>query len=42
MIIKIDKKGRFYLPKAIRKLLGITDKIEIRIEKNKLIMTKGE
>lgn len=44
MIIKLDDKGRFSLPKAIREMIGVKPKgkIELRLEGKKLIITKGE
>lgn len=43
MIIKI-KDGRFVIPKVIRETLELktNDKIELRLEGKKLIITKGE
>lgn len=43
MIIKI-KNGRFVIPKVIREALNLNlnDKIELRLEGKKLIITKGE
>lgn len=44
MIIKIDKLARFVIPKAIREMIGVkpNDRIELRVEGKKLIITKGE
>lgn len=44
MITKIDKLGRVVIPKAIREMMGVklNEKIELRLEGKKLIITKGE
>lgn len=42
MTIKIDDKGRFSIPKAIREMMGIKDKVKIRFDGKELIITKGE
>lgn len=44
MIIKLDDKGRLVIPKAIREMMGIEHKgkVELRLNGNKLIVTKGE
>ena len=44
MIIKLDDKGRMGIPKAVREMMGIPPKgkVEIRLDGNKLIVTKGE
>ena len=44
MIIKLDDKGRFSIPKAIREMMGVkpNGKIELMLEGKKLIITKGE
>lgn len=43
MIIKL-KDGRFVIPKVIREALKLktNDRIELRLEGKKLIITKGE
>ena len=44
MITKLDARGRLIIPKAIREMMGIAekDKVEIRLNGKKLIITKGE
>jgi len=44
MIIRLDEKGRMIIPKAVREMMGIEHKgkVEIRLDGNKLIVTKGE
>jgi AbrB family looped-hinge helix DNA binding protein len=44
MIIKLDKLGRFVIPKAIREMIGVkpNEKIELNIEGKKVFITKGE
>lgn len=44
MIIKLDKLSRIVIPKAIRELIGVkpNEKLELRVEDKKLIITKGE
>ena len=44
MIIKLDKLGRFVLPKVIRQKIGVrpNEKIELHVEGEKVFITKGE
>ena len=44
MIMKLDRLGRFVIPKAIREMIGVkpNERIELRVEGKKLIITKGE
>ena len=44
MIIKLDKLGRFVIPKAIRQMIGVkpNERIELRVEGKKVFIMKGE
>ncbi|WP_290596782.1 MULTISPECIES: AbrB/MazE/SpoVT family DNA-binding domain-containing protein [unclassified Archaeoglobus] len=42
MRVKIDKRGRITIPKAIREKLGINNEVAISVEGDKLVIRKAE